>query len=155
VQRGAQRAALVFTIRAQTQSMTWERRSARNLVSHAAACINIANHIIQNQHFNLPDCYHNIPLTMMQLTLRLVLLMGASVSLSTSFVSRASKQHTRAFSTASYALTERQMQFWEDVDKGLDDIENFFAKKGQDIDRIRQFAKRCVRVKEKNQLAAR
>lgn len=39
------------------------------------------------------------------------------------------------------------MQFWEDVDKGLDDIENFFAKTiGQDIDRIRQFAKRCVSV---------
>jgi hypothetical protein len=41
------------------------------------------------------------------------------------------------------------MQFWEDVDKGLDDIEAFFAKKGQDIDRIRQFTKRCVSVKRK------
>ena len=39
------------------------------------------------------------------------------------------------------ALTERQMQFWEDVDSGLDDIENFYAKKGQDINRIRTFAK--------------
>jgi len=39
------------------------------------------------------------------------------------------------------ALTERQMQFWEDVDAGLDDIDNFYAKKGQDIDRIRTFAK--------------
>lgn len=39
------------------------------------------------------------------------------------------------------ALTERQMQFWEDVDTGLNDIENFYAKKGQDIDRIRTFAK--------------
>ena len=39
------------------------------------------------------------------------------------------------------ALTERQMQFWEDVEDGLDDIENFYAKKGQSIDRIRQFSK--------------
>jgi hypothetical protein len=88
-------------------------------------------------------------MTMMQLTLRLVLLMGASVTLSTSFVSRVTKQHPPASITASYALSERQMQFWEDVDKGLDDIEAFFAKKGQDIDRIRQFTKRCVRVERK------
>jgi hypothetical protein len=39
-------------------------------------------------------------------------------------------------------LTERQVQFWEDVEDGLDDIENFYAKKGQAIDRIRQFGKR-------------
>lgn len=39
------------------------------------------------------------------------------------------------------ALTERQMQFWEDVDEGLDDIENFYAKKGESIDRIRVFSK--------------
>jgi hypothetical protein len=88
---------------------------------------------------------------MMRLTLRLVLLLGASVTLSNSFVSIATKQHARASITASYALSERQMQFWEDVDKGLDDIEAFFAKtKGEDIDRIRQFAKRCVRVKKKS-----
>lgn len=41
-----------------------------------------------------------------------------------------------------FALTERQMQFWEDVDEGLEDIELFFGKKGQSIDRIRQFAQR-------------
>jgi hypothetical protein len=39
------------------------------------------------------------------------------------------------------ALTERQMQFWEDVDEGLDDIANFYAKKGEGIDRIRVFSK--------------
>lgn len=39
-------------------------------------------------------------------------------------------------------LTERQMQFWEDVDTGLDDIEAFYAAKDLDIDRVRQFAKR-------------
>lgn len=33
------------------------------------------------------------------------------------------------------------MQFWEDVDAGLDDIENFYAKKGEGIDRIRVFSK--------------
>jgi hypothetical protein len=52
-------------------------------------------------------------------------------------------------------LSERQMQFWEDVDTGLDDIENYFKDmKGQDIDRIRQFAKRCVSCEGKNLLAA-
>jgi hypothetical protein len=40
------------------------------------------------------------------------------------------------------ALTERQMQFWEDVEEGLDDIEEFYAKKGQNIERIRDFGKR-------------
>lgn len=40
------------------------------------------------------------------------------------------------------ALTDRQMQFWEDVEDGLDDIEEFYWKRGQDIDRIRQFGKR-------------
>jgi hypothetical protein len=40
------------------------------------------------------------------------------------------------------ALTERQMQFWEDVEDGLDDIESYWARKGFDIDRIRQFGKR-------------
>jgi hypothetical protein len=41
------------------------------------------------------------------------------------------------------ALTERQMQFWEDVEDGLDGIEEFYRKKGQDIDRIREFGKRA------------
>lgn len=42
-----------------------------------------------------------------------------------------------------FALTERQMQFWEDVDEGLNDIEAFFlSSKGMDIDRVRRFAKR-------------
>jgi hypothetical protein len=41
------------------------------------------------------------------------------------------------------ALTERQMQFWEDVDEGLNDIEALYASsKSMDIDRVRQFAKR-------------
>jgi hypothetical protein len=35
------------------------------------------------------------------------------------------------------------MQFWEDVDEGLNDIEAFFlSSKGMDIDRVRRFAKR-------------
>jgi hypothetical protein len=41
-----------------------------------------------------------------------------------------------------HALTERQMQFWEDVEEGLDDIEQFYAKQGESIERIRQFGKR-------------
>jgi hypothetical protein len=43
-------------------------------------------------------------------------------------------------------LTDRQLQFWEDVDDGLNDIESFWDKKGQNIDRIRQFALRYVVV---------
>ena len=46
--------------------------------------------------------------------------------------------------SALSALTERQMQFWEDVEEGLDDIQDFYAKQGQDIDRIRTFGKRYV-----------
>lgn len=38
-------------------------------------------------------------------------------------------------------LTERQMQFWEDVEEGLDAIEAFWTKQGQNIDRIRTFGK--------------
>lgn len=46
---------------------------------------------------------------------------------------------SRSAATLS-ALTERQMQFWEDVDEGLEGIESFYRKqKGQDIDRIRSF----------------
>ena len=33
------------------------------------------------------------------------------------------------------------MQFWEDVEEGLDGIETFYAKSGESIDRIRQFGK--------------
>jgi hypothetical protein len=41
------------------------------------------------------------------------------------------------------ALTERQMQFWEDVEEGLDDVAQFYVEsKGEDIDRIRAFGKR-------------
>lgn len=43
------------------------------------------------------------------------------------------------------ALSERQMQFWEDVGDGLDDIEKFYEAKGQQIDRIREFAKSARR----------
>eukprot|EP00527_Entomoneis_sp_CCMP2396_P001616 CAMPEP_0198143676 /NCGR_PEP_ID=MMETSP1443-20131203/9273_1 /TAXON_ID=186043 /ORGANISM="Entomoneis sp., Strain CCMP2396" /LENGTH=316 /DNA_ID=CAMNT_0043806947 /DNA_START=100 /DNA_END=1050 /DNA_ORIENTATION=+ len=43
--------------------------------------------------------------------------------------------------TSLNALTERQLQFWEDVDVGLDEIENFYEKKEQSIDKIRQFSR--------------
>ena len=37
------------------------------------------------------------------------------------------------------------MQFWEDVDEGLNDIEAFYqSSKGMDIDRVRRFAQRYV-----------
>lgn len=39
------------------------------------------------------------------------------------------------------ALTERQMQFWEDVEEGLNGIESLYKSKGMNIDRVRRFAK--------------
>lgn len=44
----------------------------------------------------------------------------------------------------SIKLTDRQLQFWEDVEDGLDDIALFWEKKGQSIDRIRLFGQRYV-----------
>jgi hypothetical protein len=44
--------------------------------------------------------------------------------------------------TMKKQLTDRQLQFWEDVDEGLNDIESFWGKKNQNIDRIRLFALR-------------
>jgi aspartate beta-hydroxylase len=37
-------------------------------------------------------------------------------------------------------LTDRQLQFWEDVDNGLDEIADFYSRRGMSIDRVRQFA---------------
>jgi hypothetical protein len=49
---------------------------------------------------------------------------------------------SRSLSTSALsALTERQMQFWEDVEDGLDDIEAFYKARGIDIDRIRTFGR--------------
>lgn len=58
--------------------------------------------------------------------------------------SHVSSTATPRFPTSLNALSERQMQFWEDVEEGLDDIEDFYEKQGLDIDRIRQFGKRYV-----------
>ena len=53
------------------------------------------------------------------------------------------RQQRWTCSNPLYALTERQMQFWEDVENGLDDIESFYKSlNGQDIDRVREFVKR-------------
>jgi hypothetical protein len=40
------------------------------------------------------------------------------------------------------ALTERQEQFWEDVEEGLDGIENYYVERGGNINRIRRFGMR-------------
>ncbi len=40
------------------------------------------------------------------------------------------------------ALTERQEQFWEDVEDGLNDIETYYRERGGNIDRIRRFGMR-------------
>lgn len=42
-----------------------------------------------------------------------------------------------------HALTERQAQFWDHVDDGLNDIENYYRKKGGNIDRVRRFGMRA------------
>jgi len=42
------------------------------------------------------------------------------------------------------ALTERQEQFWEDVEEGLNGIEKYYRERGGNIDRIRRFGKRWV-----------
>ena len=52
--------------------------------------------------------------------------------------------HSMVFRTYLNALTDRQMQFWEDVEEGLDNIEEFYKKRGENIDRLRQFGKRQV-----------
>lgn len=44
----------------------------------------------------------------------------------------------------SGSLSERQLQFWEDVEDGLDEIEEYYKKKDMSIERIREFGKRCV-----------
>lgn len=49
----------------------------------------------------------------------------------------------RAKDTALGVLSPRQLQFWEDVDDGLVDIENFYQAKGQSMDRIRAFCDRA------------
>jgi len=45
--------------------------------------------------------------------------------------------------TTNLYLTPRQLQFWEEVESGLDDVENFYAEKGQSMERIRTF---CIRA---------
>lgn len=53
-----------------------------------------------------------------------------------------------AFSAkATTKLTDRQLQFWEDVEEGLLDIERYWSKaKSQNIDRIWKFTQRCERL---------
>eukprot|EP00581_Thalassiosira_minuscula_P007558 CAMPEP_0183703464 /NCGR_PEP_ID=MMETSP0737-20130205/1200_1 /TAXON_ID=385413 /ORGANISM="Thalassiosira miniscula, Strain CCMP1093" /LENGTH=345 /DNA_ID=CAMNT_0025930223 /DNA_START=101 /DNA_END=1138 /DNA_ORIENTATION=+ len=66
----------------------------------------------------------------------------------------ASYQTTHAFQSVQYGrarskltalnvLTPRQLQFWEDVDDGLDDVEKFYEAKGQSMERIRTFCQRA------------
>jgi len=40
-------------------------------------------------------------------------------------------------------LTDRQLQFWEDVEEGLNDVADCYASRGENIDRIRRFAMRA------------
>ena len=60
-----------------------------------------------------------------------------------SFVNFSPSAHCDKFKYCVFsALTERQQQFWEDVEEGLDDIEEFYMKRGENIHRIRRFAMR-------------
>jgi hypothetical protein len=54
----------------------------------------------------------------------------------------AGTRQRRFHTTCLKALTNRQLQFWEDVDEGLDEIASFVGKDGQNIERIRQFCRR-------------
>jgi hypothetical protein len=60
------------------------------------------------------------------------------------------RNHIYKITTACRVLTDRQMQFWEDVDDGLNGIEEFYQKNGQNILRIREFSKRFVLEAVKN-----
>ncbi|KAL7569311.1 hypothetical protein ACA910_016854 [Epithemia clementina (nom. ined.)] len=53
----------------------------------------------------------------------------------TTHVWRSSRRHAPL-----NALSERQLQFWEDVETGLADIEKYYEKKEQSLARINQFA---------------
>ena len=67
------------------------------------------------------------------------LLLVAAVGTTTAFVPSTRQGVT---TTSLQALTERQMQFWEDVEDGLKDIEEFYQKKDMSIDRIWGFCER-------------
>ena len=62
---------------------------------------------------------------------------NANVALAFSPQQRRPTRQTAALS----ALTERQIQFWEDVDDGIDDIADYYESKGQSLDRIRAFGR--------------
>jgi len=72
-----------------------------------------------------------------------LLLAALSVPVVSAFAPCYTRTTTRTATQKLKALTERQQQFWEDVETGLNDIESFYKnQKGQDIDRIRLFGKR-------------
>lgn len=56
-------------------------------------------------------------------------------------VSASSAKDDDSLQSVRFALTERQQQFWEVVENGLDDIEERYKSKGENIDRIRQFGR--------------
>lgn len=64
--------------------------------------------------------------------------------MASTFTVQPATRPTSRVSLGLAALTERQMQFWEDCEEGLNDVEQVYAAKGLDIDRIRAFGKRCV-----------
>ena len=57
---------------------------------------------------------------------------------STSTRTTAKRSSVVSSTALSAALTQRQLQFWEDVEDGLDDVERLYGA----IPRIRQFGKR-------------
>lgn len=68
----------------------------------------------------------------------------SSINTNINIININTKSTTTTTTALFAALSERQLQFWEDVEDGLDDIEDFYVKKyNQDIARIRTFAKRA------------
>ena len=72
-----------------------------------------------------------------------ILPVAAFTSTITSTSTTTTNQHYSKCISSLHALSERQQQFWEDVESGLGDIESYYKNKmGQDIDRIRLFGRR-------------
>lgn len=81
---------------------------------------------------------HGTKMFPFQILLTLYLFEGCRAFMNASPVVSSSPAHS-----SLRALTERQQQFWEDVEDGLDDVEAFYEKKGGDINRVRRFGMRA------------
>jgi len=72
--------------------------------------------------------------------LSFLLLANAAAFVPSTLKNRQVCRFPESSSSALDALTERQMQFWEDVGDGLNDVETVYNEDGLSIERIRAFA---------------